>query len=75
MYSKSEQIEIMKSAGYSESAAKGSLNIGVWFFDSLEELQEFGMENFGIEFTSSQYDKGILNDKEVYFVDTLVYNV
>lgn len=69
MYSKSEQIEILKSAGYSESTAKQALNIGVWFFDSLDEIKECEEAN---DLGTLRYDNGMLNGKEVYFIDTSI---
>lgn len=61
---KSEQIEVLKSAGYSESTAKQALNIGVWFFNNLDELKEFD--------ASAIYDKGALNGKDIFFIDTSI---
>ena len=37
---KTEKIEIMKSAGYSETSASKALDIGVMFFESLDEIKE-----------------------------------
>ena len=68
MYTRLEQIEILKSAGYDESSAKTVLNVGVWFFDSIEEIKECEQAN---DLEPLRYDKGVLNGKEIYFVDTL----
>lgn len=69
MLSKSEQLEIMKSAGYTNDSAKSALNIGVLFFDSLDEIKECEKAN---DLEPLRYDKGILNGKEVFFVDTSI---
>ena len=61
---KSEQIEVMRSAGYSESTAKQALNIGVWFFNNLDELKEFDAE--------ATYDHGTLNGNDIFFIDTSI---
>ena len=67
MYSKSEQMKILKSTGYTEDSAKDALNIGTLFFNSLNELKEY-KENNNFEFIT--YDKGVLDGKEIFFIDT-----
>lgn len=60
----SEKIKVLKSAGYSEATARRALNIGVLFFNSTAKVNEFD--------DSLTYDKGYLDGKEIFFVDTSI---